>query len=1323
MLTKGELSRHPLSLAVLRPAGYCLLIPCFRYNGLPPGWVASLASVGYSEEEIEAINYRRANSRAPSTVSFQHPNFPNLPSTSQLSISTTTTQNHRDRVTPSPSMHRQPSQASIQSRGTRRTRKASTGTTGSRQSFYQSSSGNNSIGDLTYATDGHLPPLPLMNFNDTTHKPKKSIDTLASTSTNTNGQMPNPLTRSKLSHDLPPTPQSQAQTQAQSQPHSRPSQSRAPSKDSVFQVGKTAGPTGPSVFHPPKTPPRGANQTLRVINEPLSQSPPPAYHLNSPLSFGIVEKPPLSGSQSQQPQLRKMPSTLQRQVDEEPRASVISTCTVTPGSDLVNRSADQGDTSELSVADLDDEPTFLPELELSMSSLSMSPPVPAKKKKRYSLAPPRLSLGQDAFTDIGSWGDGLFGSIATTTTTAADGTLDVSTGNGLVKKSAPVIGGTGVEEERKPEGSLSADAAGSNFTSTSLTTKGKEREREKDEKKEPSGPHGLTTPLSSLISPPLTTQSLPTQTTHQPSQPPQSQTQPQVLAQSQLQSAPTPPPKTAPVIPIPQPLALSASTSSLSSISTSGSNSQSTTRVLPSTTTTKATDRFTPSPTPSLARGRTGNDPPKSADPSLRKITSTSTLPKSQPKHPRERSSSRASTAHRPLPPQKPLPTLSLMSPIPLPNPPSHVELKSKISTVSLKTAAKRDKEREEAEKVGKVGGVEKKEQEAVKKEEPREERWPMTAKETIELMASINHDNDGLDFGGRKENQDIPALPDLNEKTSSASLDPRHSYGFRDSHLSVDSTNFDPDRLSSISAGSRSGLKLIIEGSACHNDNRDSNVSTSTITNATIVSGPVEVATRARADLVASPVIPNALARLSSIGSPSPTNLAGEHLLGTGAGSRETTPKQDTPSISNVDLATDDERSRVGGRSPSPGSSTHSHSSSSATTLSSTGPSSLSSANKTAGFTRPVIKQDSGWEREGGARGVVASSSSSSSSASPYKSEFDDESGGEEDDDDDDNDDEIVVGDEEEDPVITRISPPPDSQKGSTADLVDEITGHRRPSLVIPSLSSDSLAAHGPPTNTAAVSQILGPFNGAPLSAGSGGTSPAQRYPGWISNVLSGVGLETFVDEKVEPRDYFEGLTEVAEGESGFVYQAKVVRTVHGSRLTKRGLQPGAVVAIKAVPILPTGSTKLEDLKREVEVMKRVFEDDRSAATSPFSSASGCSARAGHVLIMEAMYVDLQEDALWIRMELMERSLADVVALVEEGHLGGIDEKVVARFASDVSIPAFSMLFFGGRIDRFASFFSDGPSSELPPRFRGRPSRREVGQFAAEPGRCLENW
>jgi len=50
----------------------------------------------------------------------------------------------------------------------------------------------------------------------------------------------------------------------------------------------------------------------------------------------------------------------------------------------------------------------------------------------------------------------------------------------------------------------------------------------------------------------------------------------------------------------------------------------------------------------------------------------------------------------------------------------------------------------------------------------------------------------------------------------------------------------------------------------------------------------------------------------------------------------------------------------------------------------------------------------------------------------------------------------------------------------------------------------------------------------------------------------------------------------------------------------------------------------------------------------------------------MDGLYVDLAEDSLWIKMELMERSLADIVALVEEGI--SIQEKLIARFASDVS-------------------------------------------------------
>ena len=1162
----------------------------------------------------------------------------------------------------------------------------STETSISRQSFYQSSSAGNSAGDLTYVTDDFPPPLPSkppVQLSDHTHKPKKSIDTLASGFTN-NGRVPSPITKSKSPLDFFPTP-SASHVQTQSQLRSRPSQRRTPSRDDVSQAGRKAGPAGP-----PRTPQRSASQPLRIVNnDALSQSPPPAYHLDDSSPAILAEKPPLVSSQSPspQPQLRKTPSTRQRQVGNEPRISVLSTSTVTPASDPANQSTDQSDASRISADPIggedygkDEEPISLPPLELSISSLSDSPAAPAKKKKRYSLAPPRLSLGQDAFADIGSWGDNLFDSISTTTPNVG-GPLGANTGSGMVKKkNAPVPGKTNVE--RKLDTSFGAGAAGPNSTPAVSAAK----EKGKDDNKEQNGTDGLAFPPSSLISPPLSTiKSLPTQRTHQPLQPSLSQSQ--ALIQPQPQSRSTPPSNTVPVISTPSPPALSASTSSSSSTSTSNSSSQSMTRVPhPTVTATvKAVDRFTPSPKPSeSARGRSGSNPPDPAGSVLPRTTSTDSISKTQSQPPRERSSSRASVARRPLPPQKPLPTLSLMSPMPLPNPPSHIELKSKISTVNLKTAAQRDKGKGKGvEKVGDVDDVEKekvvaeRDEKATSKEDSEEGRWPTTAKETVELMASINHDNGGLDFGAKRDDQDNSA-PDPNEKKISVLLDPCDAGDLRDSHLSADSTKFDPNRLSSTSAGSRgstqsnhgAGLKLVIGGSDDHNDNRDSNVSTSTITHAMIVSGPVEVLTRARADLVASPATPVPRNGWNSSGSPSPASLVAPSTaeLLTEAGPMETTPKQTLPSVSGVDVA-DDERSRSGvrGRSPSPDSSVNSHSSSSATTVSSPGLSSLSCANRAAGFTRPAIKHHSGWEGEEGARTVVASSSPSPL-ASPYKSNFDSGSDEEEDDDDDDD---IEIGDEEEEEeaVITVINPPPGSRKGSSAGIVNDIAGQRRPSLAIPTISPYSLMAREPLSNAASVSQLLGPLNGVPLSPGSGGCSPAQRYPGWVSSVLSKVGLEALVDEKVDPRDYFEGLAEVAEGESGFVYQAKVVRAVPGSKLTKRAPQPGGVVAIKAVPILPSGSSKLEDLRREVVVMKRVFEDDKSAATSSsFSSASGYPAGMAHVLVMEAMYVDLQEDSLWIRMELMERSLADVVALVEDGHLEKIDEKVVSRFASDVS-------------------------------------------------------
>ncbi|KAF5327955.1 hypothetical protein D9758_016782 [Tetrapyrgos nigripes] len=165
---------------------------------------------------------------------------------------------------------------------------------------------------------------------------------------------------------------------------------------------------------------------------------------------------------------------------------------------------------------------------------------------------------------------------------------------------------------------------------------------------------------------------------------------------------------------------------------------------------------------------------------------------------------------------------------------------------------------------------------------------------------------------------------------------------------------------------------------------------------------------------------------------------------------------------------------------------------------------------------------------------------------------------------------------------------------------------------------------------------------------------TPCQRYRGWLSEVLK--PLEGFIDEPIDPREYYLDLQEIAEGESGSVFAARISEDADLQKLKlappvktqdivsrARGLT--SLVAIKSVAILPSGSSKLDDLKQEVELLKGLDHPN--------------------VLSLDALYVDLEEDSLWIRMELMERSLADVVGLVEQGLV--LQERTIARFTSDI--------------------------------------------------------
>ena len=131
---------------------------------------------------------------------------------------------------------------------------------------------------------------------------------------------------------------------------------------------------------------------------------------------------------------------------------------------------------------------------------------------------------------------------------------------------------------------------------------------------------------------------------------------------------------------------------------------------------------------------------------------------------------------------------------------------------------------------------------------------------------------------------------------------------------------------------------------------------------------------------------------------------------------------------------------------------------------------------------------------------------------------------------------------------------------------------------------------------------------------------------------------LQDYIYLDFDPREMFTDLQEVAQGQYGSVYAAHVCSGVLGSQ--------DSLVAVKKVPIPVQGTPKIGQLQHELALMSQV--------------------RHKHILATDGLFFDFVEDVLWIRMELMERSLADVVVLSEEGlHL---EERVIARLTSDAS-------------------------------------------------------
>ena len=279
--------------------------------------------------------------------------------------------------------------------------------------------------------------------------------------------------------------------------------------------------------------------------------------------------------------------------------------------------------------------------------------------------------------------------------------------------------------------------------------------------------------------------------------------------------------------------------------------------------------------------------------------------------------------------------------------------------------------------------------------------------------------------------------------------------------------------------------------------------------------------------------------------------------------------------------------------------------------------------------------------------------------------------------------------------------SPSPSPLRASFPETINEEHVHPQTQ---PESESEEVPNAVPPSSKEGQVQQVENNDGIvrPRFTFTGAATP--RYPAWLAAVV--LPLAEFIDDSADPRALFSDLQEIAQGESGSVYSARAVPAVapqfrpppprsptpggisssrsstpekgnaededvdEDEQSEQKQKQQHQLVAIKRVPLLRGGTEKLMDLRRELELARAL--------------------RHANVLRMERLYVDVAEESLWIGMELMDRSLADVLAVVGEDAGSGSDlaaeegsglveipEKMVARFVWDVSGTLFIYLSF----------------------------------------------
>ncbi|KAJ7473300.1 kinase-like domain-containing protein [Mycena latifolia] len=164
----------------------------------------------------------------------------------------------------------------------------------------------------------------------------------------------------------------------------------------------------------------------------------------------------------------------------------------------------------------------------------------------------------------------------------------------------------------------------------------------------------------------------------------------------------------------------------------------------------------------------------------------------------------------------------------------------------------------------------------------------------------------------------------------------------------------------------------------------------------------------------------------------------------------------------------------------------------------------------------------------------------------------------------------------------------------------------------------------------------------------------PHDKHEGWFASVLS--PFNEFIDRQVVPRNHYLDLQRIACGACGTtLYVARLADAQrdqlmlpsHVKEKDRHELLAGrpTCVAIKMVPLVPGGSSKLDEVLRELRVLRLL--------------------RCDHILGMDALYVDVDQEMLWIRMELMTRTLSSIIELNGAGLV--LSDRIIAGCMKDI--------------------------------------------------------